>query len=345
MANSQVTVHTTSSGRKYVRTPDSCFENLLNFDYPPNYVEVDGLRVHYIDEGPADGQVVLMLHGQPDWSYLYRKMIPPVVAAGHRVVAPDMIGMGRSDKPTNIHTHTVEQHVDWLWELITKLDLKDITLFCQDWGGPIGLTCAAEHPEAFARILAANGFMARMETTPLDVPQGLNREDYPIDYESDIKTFQDFLGTVRHTIGEDMSEFFCAWMRFALTSSGFKPSQNLIVDAGVTLNDEEIRAYDAPFPDEIYRTGVRTLPSMAALIDEDRAAKAWCAMKSFQKPFLTVFGEFDLLTGSRKIQDQLTQNIPGAAGQPHGRIPAGHFIQESAGEEMGRRLNSFIANS
>ena len=137
-------LHTTD-GREFVRTPDEQFENLPDFPYQPNYAEVDGLRMHYIDEGPKDGEVVLLLHGQPDWSYLYRKMIPVITAAGYRAIAPDMIGMGRSDKPTNIHTHTIYAHADWWLQLIQALGLKDITLFGQDWGGFTSLITVAHH--------------------------------------------------------------------------------------------------------------------------------------------------------------------------------------------------------
>ncbi|MFT5482244.1 MAG: haloalkane dehalogenase [Halieaceae bacterium] len=343
MSDDDVQIHHTPTGREYVRTPDNCFENLEDFDYTPNYVEIDGLRVHYVDEGPSDGQLVLMLHGQPDWSYLYRKMIPLIVAAGHRVIVPDLIGMGRSDKPIDIHTHTVNQHVAWMWEFISTLGLSDITLFCQDWGSAIGLRTAAEHSSSFARILAANAMMLRLDGEPLSITQGINRADFPIDENASVRTFEDFVMSVAHTIGPDMSEFFNAWLKFALVSPGFKPSQNLAMEPGVELTDGEIAAYDAPYPSQIYRTAIRTLPSMAALVDEEAEIRAGELMKQFNKPFLTVFGELDILIGSKQHQDKLIDNIPGAKGQPHDRIMAGHFIQESAGPEMAKRLNDFIA--
>ena len=338
-----VEVGRTASGREYVRTPDRCFANLPDFPYEPRYVEIDGLRVHYVDEGPRDGATILLLHGQPDWAYLYRKMIPILVGAGHRVIAPDMIGMGRSDKPTHIDTHTVCQHVAWLWEMIETLDLRDITLFCQDWGSAIGLRTAAEHQDRFARIMVSNGFFLRMPGPPMAIDLGIDRSAYPIDSEATLGTFEEFVASVAHTIGEDMAPFFNGWMRFALFSPDFKPSQNFAVEPGVTLSEGEKAAYDAPFPSDVYRTGVRTLPSMASLVNEEAELGAWESIAHFEKPFLTVFGELDLLVGSRRFQDALVNHIPGAQGQAHDRILAGHFIQESAGEEVAGRLNDFIA--
>jgi len=336
----------TSTGREYVRTPDECFVNLPDFDYLPNYVHVDGLRVHYIDEGRTDGETVLLLHGQPDWSYLYRKMIPILVEAGFRVIAPDMIGMGRSDKPIDIHTHTIEQHAAWLYELINELELDDITLFCQDWGGFTSLQVVAEHPGLFKRVLCSNSSLILMPEPILDIPQGIKREDFPIDPDAKLRTFEDLLVYVREQgfIKEDMSDFFDAWVHFALTAPDFKPSQNIVTDfGGIDLTEDERRAYDAPFPEEIFRTGVRTLPSMGALIDKEKNLSCWEALKKFDKPFLTVFGEYDMLVGTLKTQNTLIENIAGAAGQAHDRIPAGHFIQENQGPEMAKRLIEFIS--
>ena len=343
-----MSVRQTPDGREFVRTPDECFSNLPDFPYEPHYLEVDGLRMHYVDEGPMDGDVVLLVHGQPDWSYLYRKMIPPIVAAGHRVIAPDMIGMGRSDKPTDIHTHTVYAHAAWWLEMIKKLELKDITLFGQDWGGFTSLEVVAHHPEYFRRVLISNSALFLMPEPILNVPQGINREDYPVDLDASIRTFGDFLGdcVAKGFIKEDMSEFFHAWMLYALTGPELKASDNLRRDFGeIELSDAEAAAYDAPFPDEIFMTGIRTLPSMGSMINTEASLAAWEKLKQFEKPFLTVFGEYDMLVGSKKTQNTLIDNIPGAKGLPHDRIPAGHFIQESQGEEMATRLIDFMASA
>lgn len=340
-----VIIHRTSDNREFVRTPDECFADLPDFPYTPNYVEVDGLRMHYVDEGRRDGQVVLLLHGQPDWSYLYRKMIPLLVDAGHRVVVPDMIGMGRSDKPTNIHTHTIYAHAGWWKAMIDALQLQDITLFGQDWGGFTSLMVVAQHPHYFRRVMISNSALWLMPDPILNVPQGINREDYPVDPNAKVRTFADFAAdcNAKGFIKEDMSEFFHAWMLYALTGPELKASDNLRRDfGGIELTDDEARAYDAPFPDEVYMTGIRTLPSMGSMIDTERSLKDWQALKQFDKPFLTVFGQFDMLVGSEKTQNTLIENVPGAAGLPHDRIPAGHFIQESQGPEMARRLIEFM---
>lgn len=339
-------IHKTASGREFVRTPDDCFKDLPDFPYAPNYVEVDGLRMHYVDEGPRDGRVVLLLHGQPDWSYLYRKMIPRIAAAGHRVIAPDMIGMGRSDKPTDIHTHTIYAHAQWWQLMIDALGLKDITLFGQDWGGFTGLMVVAQRPEYFRRVMISNSGLWLMPDPILNVPHGINREDYPVDPDAEVRTFDDFIAlcNARGWIKEDMSEFFHAWMLYALTGPELKASDNLRRDfGGIELSDDEARAYDAPFPEEIYMTGIRTLPSMGSLINTAQSLSDWAALKQFERPFLTVFGQFDQLVGSEKIQNILIENVPGASGLPHARIPAGHFIQESQGPEMARQLIDFMA--
>ena len=341
-----VVTHKTVDGREFVRTPDEQFLNLPDFSYAPNYIDVDGLRMHYVDEGPKEGQVVLLLHGQPDWSYLYRKMIPLIVEAGHRVIVPDMIGMGRSDKPTDINTHTIYAHANWWKLMIDALGLKNITLFGQDWGGFTSLMVVARQPEYFRRVMVSNTGLWLMPDPILKVPQGINRSDYPVDQNAAVRTFDDFLAdcNAKGRIKEDMSEFFHAWMLYALTGPELKASDNLRRDfGGIELTDEEVRAYDAPFPEEIYMTGIRTLPSMGALIDTEKSLGDWEALKRFDKPFLTVFGEYDMLVGSKRTQNTLIENVPGAAGLPHDRIPAGHFIQETQGPEIARRLIDFIA--
>jgi len=176
-AEEEVTILTTSDGMEFVRTPDSCFASLADFDFEPNYVELDGLRMHYVDEGPADGEVIMLLHGQPSWSYLYRKMIPVLSEAGFRVIAVDHIGMGRSDKPVDPSIHMYEQHVWWLKDFVEAAGLNDITVFVQDWGSLIGLRVAGDMPDSFARIVVANGDM------PV-IPEGLNPFTVP-DFEID----------------------------------------------------------------------------------------------------------------------------------------------------------------
>ncbi len=335
-------IQTTANGREFVRTPEACFDGLEGYNFAPHYAEVDGLRVHYVDEGPVDGETVLMLHGQPTWSYLYRKMIGPVGSAGYRVIAPDLVGMGKSDKPTDPNSHTFEQQVAWVSELLDTLGLESISLVCQDWGSAIGLRLAGDRPELFSRVFAANALMVRMGMAPFTIPRLTDRSTYPLDPNARLRNWGDFLGEAVPLIGKDMSDFFWAWVQFALTAPDFKPSQNVDTGGIVRLTPGEKAAYDAPFPEDIYRTGPRTFPSMFADIDEEQNAKAWDALGRFQRPFLTVCGESDPLVGTQRFQDILTGQVPGAKGQPHARIAAGHFIQENAGELLAQHLLNFL---
>ncbi len=290
-----------------LRTPDERFANLPGYDFAPHYAEVDGLRIHYVDEGPRDAAPVLMMHGEPSWSYLYRKMIPPVAAAGHRVVAPDLVGFGRSDKPTERDDYTYERHVAWMTGLVTSLDLTNITLYCQDWGGLIGLRLVAAMPERFARVVAANTFL----------PTG----------------------------NEPVPDAFKAWRQFSQTVPEF-PVGNIIQGATTTdLPPEVIAAYDAPFPDESYKAGARVFPVLVPIEPDAPGAaenrEAWLTLMTFDKPFLCAFSDKDPVT--RGADAPLRAAIPGAKGQPHTTIEnGGHFLQEDQGERIAEVLLAFI---
>ncbi len=292
-----------------LRTPDSAFAALPDYPFSPNYVEVGGLRMHYVDEGPREAPVVLMLHGEPTWSFLYRKMIAIVSAAGLRAVVPDLIGFGRSDKPSDRASYTFASHVAWLTELVRTLGLRDITLFGQDWGGVLGLRIAAENPELFARILASNTFLPTGDQTAPDA--------------------------------------FFAWQKFSQEVPVFDAGGIVARGSVKPISPEVQAAYDAPFPDESYKAGARQFPLLVPTTPDDPASalnrKAWEVLRAWNKPFLTVFGAEDKITGGAELF--LQQAIPGAAGQPHAMIAdAGHFIQEDAGEELARLLVTF-ANS
>jgi haloalkane dehalogenase len=298
---------------KALRTPDERFANLPGYDFEPHYVEVpagdgDKLRLHYIDEGPRDANPVLMLHGEPSWCYLYRKMIPIIVKAGHRAVAPDLIGFGRSDKPANRNDYTYQSHVDWTTAFVEALDLRNITLVCQDWGGLIGLRIAAENPDRFARIVAANTFL----------PTG----DRPA------------------------SEAFLRWQNYSQVVPDF--DSGWIVNSGCTtdLSDEIKDAYRAPFPDDLYKEGARQFPKLVPTSPDDPAApanrKAWETLSKWDKPFLCAFGDSDPVTkgGDRAFQEM----VPGTKGQPHTTIAGGgHFIQEDRGEELAKVIVDWLA--
>ncbi|MGK2868137.1 MAG: haloalkane dehalogenase, partial [Mycobacterium sp.] len=262
-----------------LRTPDECFTDLPDFPFAPHYLEVDGLRVHYLDEGPADGPVVLLLHGEPSWSYLYRWMIPVLVASGLRAVAIDLIGFGRSDKPADRADYTYQSHVDWTWAAIEGIGLSDMTLVCQDWGGLIGLRLVGEHPDRFARVVAAN-------TT---LPTG---DQHP-------------------------GEAFLAWQRFSQETREF-PVGTIINGGCVSdLSPEVIAAYDAPFPDDSYKAGARQFPTLVPTSPDDPAAganrAAWEVLRGFDRPFLCAFSDSDPIT--RGADAALRELIPGAAGR------------------------------
>ncbi|WP_299084360.1 haloalkane dehalogenase [uncultured Paraglaciecola sp.] len=300
---------------KFLTTPEHCFEQLADYPYPPHFLEVDdteggALKLHYIDAGPKNGDVVLMLHGEPSWSYLYRKMIDPVVAAGYRVIAPDLIGFGKSDKPTKRSDYTYQRHLDWLRQVMIQLELKDITLVCQDWGGLLGLRLVAEHADLFARVLAAN--------------------------------------TMLPTGDHGASEAFMNWQKFSQEVDVF-PVAGIIKGSTVTtLSAEVLAAYDAPFPDESYKAGARQFPLLVPTTPDNPASEAnrhaWQALQQFTKPFITAFSDSDPVTaGGDKIMQKL---IPGCAGQAHTTIAqGGHFLQEEQGEKLAEVLLTFMSTN
>lgn len=335
-SDSEVTILRTDAGLEFVRTPDERFEGLFEYPFEPNYVTIDGLRMHYVDEGPADGEVVLLLHGEPSWSYLYRKMIPILADAGHRVIALDMMGMGRSDKPIDLSVHTYAQKIDWVTRFIEALDLQEITLFCQDWGSLIGLRIVGDHPELFARVVAAN---ARLPV----IPPGFNPFTVPEAIEID-PAKGGFAELRASMLGLAQPEAFQLWIEYSLTAPNLTPSEVIEELTANTLSAEERAGYDAPYPSLIYKAAIRAFPSMIVAV-EDENAPAWAALQAYEKPFLTLFGRLDQNLGSEETQKLLTESIPGARGQPHDQFQAHHFIQEDIGEILAERVNAFIADN
>ncbi|MDX2009229.1 MAG: haloalkane dehalogenase [Myxococcaceae bacterium] len=336
--DSSVPVLKTASGLEYVRTPESAFDaTRAAFPFQPNYVEVEGLRLAYYEAGAnSTGETIVLLHGQPDWAYLYRKMMPPLAAAGHRVIAVDLMGFGHSDKPLAQKVHTYEQHVAWVKALFASLDLQNVTLFCQDWGGLIGLRIVGDEPQRFARVVAAN------TTIPLFVPPAENPYFLPASVAVDCKA-TDLRGALGPAMLGGNVSMFNAWIQFSLTSPTFKPSDVMSVQIP-NLPPEDAAAYDAPFPSFIYKAGVRTLPSMIAAVTTNNQA-AWDSLGRFEKPFLVLSGERDQLLGRKEVADRLINQVPGAKGQKHARFDAGHFIQDEIGDTMAATLNAFIAEN
>ena len=296
---------------KVLRTPDARFEGLPDFPWQPHYVELTSdigasLRVACVDEGPRDAPVVLLMHGEPTWSYLYRKMIPGLLAEGLRVVAPDLVGFGRSDKPANASDYSYADHVAWMNAWLAHMDLHHITLFCQDWGSLIGLRMATSQPQRFARIAVGNG----------GLPTGT--------------------GTIPRV--------FHVWRAFARWSPWFPIGKIVAQGCAQGLSPQEQAAYDAPFPSRSHRMGARRLPLLVPIHpnDPERAANeaAWQTLAQWDKPFLTLFSTRDPITrgGERLFQ----QSVPGARDQAHQRIHgAGHFLQEDKGPELAEILARF----
>jgi haloalkane dehalogenase len=293
---------------KVLRTPEERFADLESFPYQPHYLEVGaGLRLHYLDEGPSDGPPVLLLHGEPSWSYLYRHMIPVLTAAGCRVVAPDFIGFGRSDKPAEVTDYSYGRHVSWMSDVLRTLELGDVTLVCQDWGGLIGLRLVADQPERFARVVAAN--------------TGLPTGNRPMP-----DVWQAFRQVVETVPTLDVGR---------------------MVDAGcVTSLSPEVRAaYDAPFPDESYKAAVRAFPGLIPQTPDDPAAepnrRAWAVLGELDLPFLCAFSDRDPITAG--ADRPFRERLRGAQGQPHTTITgAGHFVQEDQGAQLARVVVDFV---
>jgi haloalkane dehalogenase len=311
----------------FARTADEHFTDLPGYPFEPNYANVgSGLRMHYVDAGPRDGEPVLLLHGQPTWSYLYRTVIPVLIAQGHRAIAPDFIGCGRSDKPTQRPAYSVRGHTRWLLDFLQAIDVTGITLVVQDWGGPIGLAALAKAPERFARVVAANtvlhtadaGLAGALTWACHTMPDGrVAVEPALLDYQ-----------------------------RLTQELPAFHPS--LFVQ-GATLGQvpqSVLDAYDAPFPDEGYCAGVRQFPVLMGLTPGSECARqnrrTFTALESFDRPFLTAFSDGDPST--RGWDAVLQDAVPGASGQSHTVITgAGHFLQEDKGPELGHTIADFLA--
>ncbi len=290
-----------------LRTPDECFASLAGFPFAPNYVEVNGYRIHYLDEGPRDAEPILLLHGEPSWCYLYRKMIPVLVAAGYRCIAPDLIGFGRSDKLASRNDYSYQFHVDVMNGFVRALNLRKVTLFGQDWGGLIGLRVLADNPDMFVRLVVAN--------------TGLPTGDH------------------------QASDGFLRWKEYSQTVENFHVGG--IVNGGCVtkLSAEIIAAYNAPFPNDAYKEAARVFPTLVPITPDDPASeanrKAWGVLQQWPGNVLTLFSDQDAVTaGGEKPFQKL---MPGAKDQPHTIIEgAGHFLQEDKGEEIADKIVAWL---
>jgi len=314
-----------------LRTPDERFENLEGMDFAPHYLfskvvmteSGEPLRIHYLDEGPKDAkETVVLFHGTPDWCYIYRHIIPPIVAAGHRVIAPDLVGFGRSDKPGSVRDYTYERHVDWMSDVVVQLDIKDATFFMQDWGGMIGLRVLAKFPERFSRVICGN--------TLLGTGAGY--------IESIPPRFVMWIEKISPNVGTGTEGSIPSW---GMILSKF-------VDSG-NVSEADVVAYDAPYPDGSYMSGPRIFPRLLPLTDAHPTVaankEAWRRLALYDKPFVTIWGPEDPAC-TLAVCQQFIDTIPGAAGQPHTHIAgAGHFIQEDDHESVTRCILAHIANN
>ncbi len=307
MADSEIL--RTASAIEFVRTPEDRFANLEGFAHEPHYLDVDGFRMAWVDEGPQDAAPILLLHGEPTWGYLYRRMIPVLVDAGHRVVAPDLIGFGRSDKPTGRGAYTYQGHVTWMNSFVKQLDLEHVTLFGQDWGGLIGLRVATDLPDQFARLVLANTVLPE---------------------------------------GQEMSPGFLRWQAGSQAMDPMDTGRMLQgATLNRELSAGEIDAYRAPFPDEAYMAGAREFPMLVPTGPDDPAVpanrKAWQLLEGWSKPVLTLWCPDDQVLGG--YQSSFVDRIPGAAEQPHREFqPGGHFIQDDWGEDVATAMVDWLAN-
>jgi haloalkane dehalogenase len=298
---------------KILRTPDERFVNLADYDFAPHYSHVqdaDGteLRLHFLDEGPRGKKPVLLLHGEPSWCYLYRHIVADLAARGHRVLAPDLIGFGRSDKPAERTDYTYERHVAWMTSWLLALDLRDITLFCQDWGGLIGLRLVASMPGRFANVVVSN--------------TGL-------------------------PVGGAVPRAFAMWLQFSQTVPELPIGQLINGGSARNLSEAEIAAYDAPFPDESFKEGARQFPTLVpiksghASVDENRLA--WSMLETFDRPFVTAFSDADPITAGGHAIFQAS--VPGARGRAHRTLRGGHFVQEDSPREIADLLHELSVSS
>ena len=325
-----------------IRTPDERFADLPDYAFAAHYSEVaDGeggtLRIHYLDEGPRDGEIVLCMHGQPSWSFLYRHMIPVFVEAGYRVIAPDLVGFGRSDKPTSIDDYTYARHVAWMSAWLEGLDLQGVNLFCQDWGGLIGLRLVAAFPDRFARVVVAN----------TGLPDGMGMPPEAA------KPMWDVYETIPVVSASELGERFSAtdgppgfffWRKYCAESPDFSVGDVMQLTGG-TMADEIRAAYEAPFPDSRFEAGARKFPSLVPIFPDDveipANKQAWTVLESFERPFMTSFADNDPVTAG--MEKTFQSRVPGTKGVSHATIKgAGHFLQETEGPLVARTMIAFM---
>jgi haloalkane dehalogenase len=354
---------------KILRTPDECFAGLEGYPFTPHYTSIrtgDGsdLRIHHVDEGAGDGPIVLCMHGEPAWSYIYRKMIPLLTAAGLRVIAPDLPGFGKSDKPADREDYTYQSQVDWMSAWLIANDVKGVTFFGQDWGGAIGLRVVADHADRFDRVVVSN---TGLLYPPEDAPEEEIRAAQALKASPRTPTLIEVGRALQGMAGESKLAKFVTWQKFSWETEDFPVGLMMYfgtshdsrlanalnmglrrLGMGKIAGSALVKAYDAPYPDASYKMGVRAMPSRVPLLPGDPSTeaqhRAWAVFDRWEKPFLCAFADDDPITGSQAAE--FTRRIPGAKGQPHRVIAGGgHFVQENAPEELSRTIIDFVRST
>ena len=315
--------------QQVLRTPDSAFSNLVDYPFAANYLEVDDMRMHYIDEGKNNNKTIFLLHGQPSWSYLYRHMVPLLVDSGYRVIAPDLIGFGKSDKPINSDLHSYGNHVRWLADFVQQLDIKNAVAFMQDWGGMIGLRVLAQEPEWLDRLVVSNTALAEMK--------GLEKFMVP-----------KILKLMAAMAGKPSLEKFADNINYGNWASYFKHTNKLqvgkIIQTLTTreLNLDEMQAYDAPYPTSEYAAAPRKMPEIVAS-ELDQVNADWQKLKQWHKPVLTLFSDQDPFLAEQGYDKKFQTNFKGATGQPHSIVEnASHFLQEDQSTYLAEKITRWL---
>jgi haloalkane dehalogenase len=330
-----------------LRTPDECFKNLPGYPFAPVYTEVpdgDGgqLRIHHVDEGDPQAPVVLCMHGQPSWSYLYRHMIPLLTGAGLRVLAPDLVGYGRSDKPAQREDYSYQRQIDWMTGWLVANDVTDATFFGQDWGGLIGLRMVAENPERFARVVISNTGLPVPGPVPDEIVEKVRR----FRADAPTPTLPEVHAAISGGTGNPWPVSFAYWQKWCWDTEDLPVgiAVTSMLD-GRTATPEEIAAYDAPFPDPRYKMGPRAMPSHVPSLPgdptEEDNRRAWAVFEKWEKPFLTAFVDNDPVSSGGDAP--FRERIPGASGQPHQTIQGGgHFLQEGRADVLSQIIADFV---
>lgn len=314
---------------KVLKTPEKEFANLKDYPFKANYMDVGGLDMHYLDEGDKNNKVIFLLHGQPSWSYLYRHMIPVLVKQGYRVIAPDLIGFGKSDKPVDTQSHTYKNHVAWMSTLIKKLNIKHAAAFMQDWGGMIGLRVLANNPEWLDRLIVANTALAEVKAPMRWIMPKMLKVNRMVSGKSSLNKLEGQM-----TYGN--------WANYFSDSKEFEIGKIMQLLTTRELSKEEIKAYDAPYPSPEYSAAPRKMPEIVAS-DLSNVYDDWQKLKKWNHPVLTLFSDKDPFLADQGYDKLFQNNFKGAKNQPHITVEnASHFLQEDQFDQLIDKMTNWL---